>query len=61
VLHRFLSGPKTANVIAQCYFAVFYFALGSGPENVLSDTYAAYVAIDLALCLMKEKGSPLND
>jgi len=42
---------------------VQYFILlfGSGPENVLSDTYAAYVAIDLALCLMKEKGSPLND
>lgn len=36
---RFLSGPKTANII----------------ENVLSYTYAAYVATDLALRLMKEK------
>jgi hypothetical protein len=34
---------------------VFYFALGSGRENVLNDTYAAYVANDLALCLMKIK------
>ena len=43
------------------YCAVFYFALGPGRGNVLSDTYAAYVAIDLALYLMKEKGSPLCD
>jgi len=34
---------------------VFYFARGSGRENMLSDTDAACVSIALALCLMNEK------
>jgi len=41
--------------MTQYYCAIFYFALGSGRENMLSDTDAACVAIALALCLIKEK------
>jgi hypothetical protein len=32
-----------------------HFALGSGRENMLSDIDAAFVAINLALCLINEK------
>jgi hypothetical protein len=38
----------------HCYLAIFYFALGSGRGNTLSDTDAACVAIALALYLEKE-------
>jgi hypothetical protein len=34
---------------------IFYFALGSGREDVLSDTDVACVAIALALCFVNER------
>jgi hypothetical protein len=35
--------------------AIFYFILGSGQVNMITDTHAPCVAIALGLCLKKEK------